>query len=303
MKVLLIHQSFVGPGEPGGTRHYEFAKHLVAAKLSVTIIGSSINYLSGRPQATERPDTSGLLDIRRVRTYASGNKSKGRRLLSFVTFLTAATFEALRVKRVNVVVGTSPPLLQGIAAYIAKLWHRCPLIFEIRDLWPEFLIELGVLRNPFVIFVARALEAFLYRVADLLIVNSPAYVDYLVARGVPRERIRLIVNGVDTSAFNPSDSGAHWRQKLNLGGRFIVTYTGAIGPMNNVGIVLEAARHLQNAANIAFVIAGDGAERPGLETSTRLQHLNNVFFVGTIAKSGIPALLAASDACVAVLRP
>lgn len=100
--------------------------------------------------------------------------------------------------------GTSPPIFQAITAWLVSRLRRRPFLLEIRDLWPDFAIDMGVLTNPALITLSRRLDAFLRARADHVLVNSPAYRDILVARGQRPDKISLIPNGVDPAMFDPA---------------------------------------------------------------------------------------------------
>src|SRR6185369_4073244 len=121
---------------------------------------------------------------------------------------------AWRAGHVELVMCTSPPIFQALSAWLVARLRRRPWLLEIRDLWPEFAIDLGVLRNPALIRLSRWLERFLYARAAHLLVNSPAYRDYLVGKGVPPDKITLIPNGVDASRFAPAARAELLREAL-----------------------------------------------------------------------------------------
>ena len=173
MHILLIHQAFAALDEPGGTRHHEFARALAARGHRVTVIASRVSYLTGAPlsvhsdprAAGEKAEQGGVRVIRAAST-ASLHKSFIRRVFAFISFMTASFFIGLGVKNVDVVWGTSPPIFQGITAWLLARLKRVPFLFEVRDLWPQFAIAVGVLKNPILIKLSLWLERFLYRRAD-----------------------------------------------------------------------------------------------------------------------------------------
>jgi glycosyltransferase involved in cell wall biosynthesis len=209
---------------------------------------------------------------------------------------------SIRAGEVDVVMGTSPPIFQAVSAWLISRLRRRLFLLEIRDLWPEFAIGMGVLKNPVLIWLSRRLESFLYAQATHILVNSPAYRDYLVERGVSPDKITLIPNGVDAGMFDPSARGEGMRSSLGVAGKFLVTYAGALGMANDIPTVLRAAKRLQNDADIHFLLLGDGKERLRLENLVRELSLTNVTFAGAIPKSRVPEALAASDACIAILQ-
>lgn len=306
MHTLLIHQAFVSPNEPGGTRHYELARHCTKQGHLFTIVASDHSYLTGqrttaRSQLISEQDLDGVR-VLRVYTYPSLHQSFVWRVVAFLSFMLTSIVGALRAGPVDLVIGTSPPIFQAVSAWLVATIRRKPFLLEIRDLWPEFAIGMGVLKNPGLIFLSRRLERFLYSRASHLLVNSPAYRDYLIALGVPADKVTLIANGVDASMFDPAANGEQIRRAWGLEGQFVVTYAGALGLANDISTILRAAAHLSKHTHIRFLLVGDGKERANLEAQAQQLGLSNVVFTGSRPKSEMPDVLAASDACVATLQ-
>jgi len=305
MHVLLIHQAFVTPEDGGGTRHYELFRHASEHGHRATVVTSGFDYLSGRDRkSVANPEP--WITVHRT-TSAPPTKtdfiSQLRQLLSFAG---GAIPEAMAVPDVDVVMGTSPSIFQALSAWVVSVLKRKPFLLEIRDLWPDFIIGMGKLTNPFAIAVARGLERFLYSRADHVLVNSPAYVDHLLSKGIPRERISLIPNGVETETFGPSparDAAARaFRERYGVADKFVVMYTGAISPANDIGVVLRAAEQLRDLDNVQFLIVGDGKIRHELEQEAARMSLDNVTFTGAQPKASMPDILAAADVCLAILQ-
>jgi glycosyltransferase involved in cell wall biosynthesis len=307
MRALLIHQAFVSPGESGGTRHYEFARHLASRGHSFTVVAGDLNYQTGRRTVGRgggvfvEQEVDGVR-VLRAYTCARLHRSFFWRLVTFLSFMLTSVWAGLRAGPVDVVMGTSPPIFQAVSAWAVALARRRPFLLEVRDLWPDFAIEVGVLKNPVLIRLSRWLERFLYARAAHLIVNSPAYRDHLLGKGVPEAQITLIPNGVDTTMFDPGAKGERVRKELGLDGQFVVTYAGALGLANDIPVILRAAERLRDDRSIHFLLVGDGKERPNLEMMARQRSLSNVTFMGTRPKAEMGDVLAASDACVACLK-
>jgi glycosyltransferase involved in cell wall biosynthesis len=305
MHVLLIHQAFVSPNDAGGTRHYEFARRMVADGHKVTIIASDLSYLTGKKIATGRGlvirESLDGITILRAYTFPSLHRSFRWRVVSFLSFMLTSVVAAIRSGPVDIVLGTSPPIFQAVSAWLVSAVKRRPFILEIRDLWPEFAIAMGVLQNSALVWMSRLLERFLYWRACHLIVNSPAYVDYLSAKGLSRSKISLIPNGVDTSMFQSDSQRDQVRRELGLDEKFIVTYAGALGMANDLRTVLRAASRLNGGDTVHFLLVGDGKEATALRQFASDNQLKNVTFLGAQPKSRIPAILSASDVCVAIL--
>lgn len=305
MHCLLIHQAFAGPGDPGGTRHYEIARQLKAQGHEFTVVTSTVSYLTGSKRTSSADDSKVRSEgprVLRVWTPATLHKSFAWRVVAFLVFSVASFMASVRTRGVDVVLGTSPPIFQAGAAWAVAWLKRVPFVLEVRDLWPEFAVAMGVLRNPLAIKLARWLERFLYARAEAIIVNSPAYRGYLLARGVAEERVFVVPNGVDVAMFNPEADGVGFRRRMTIADdEFVVMYTGALGMANDIPTILRAAEALRDQDGIRFVLVGDGKERRGLEELAGTMRLGNVVFTGAVPKEEIPEALAAANACIATL--
>src|SRR5579863_8022638 len=262
---ILIHQAFASKDEPGGTRHYELGRRLVEQGQQFTVIASDLSYQTGRrivpKTALVTESSEDGIRILRTYTYPALHKSYVTRVFSFLSFMTTSVVVGARAGRPDLVMGTTPPIFQAVSAWILSVLFRRPFLLEVRDLWPEFAIDIGLLKNPVLIGTARLLERFLYARADHLLVNSPVYRDYLIAKGIAPERISFIANGVDPSMFVPDESGAAIRSQFGLEGKFVVTYAGAIGLANDLDVLVKAADLLKDRADIRILIVGEGKER------------------------------------------
>jgi len=305
MHILLIHQAFVALDEPGGTRHHELARYLAARGHRVTVIASTVSYLTGKAETAnavlEELKGGGGVTVLRARTYSALHRSFVHRVFSFFSFMASSFLLGLKVRQVDLVWGTSPPIFQGVTAWLLARLKRVPFLFEVRDLWPAFAIQVGVLRNPLLIRLSLWLERFLYRRADRVMVNSPGFVEHVRERGA--RLVELVPNGVDVQMFDPYASGIGFRQEHGLEGRFVVLYAGAHGLSNDLGVVLGAAHSLMDRPEISIVLLGDGKEKPALMAQAALLGLTNLHFLLPVPKAGMAEVLAATDACIAILKP
>ncbi len=336
MHILIIHQAFASFDEPGGTRHYEFARLLAARGHRVTVIASPVSYITGTaltpgPSPIGRGE-SALEDsplppgegqgvrVLRASVYTAHHKSFFHRVLAFFSFMVSSFVLGLGVKNVSVVWGTSPPIFQGVTAWMLARLKDAKFLFEVRDLWPKFAIAVGVLTNPILIWLTEGLERFLYRRADRIVVNSPGFVEHVTAvLSASRSkdgfsRITLIPNGADPAMFDPADDGADFRRAHGLGNKFVALYAGAHGMSNDLDVVLDAAKILRDVTvtsevtvtsprEIQIVLLGGGKEKPALQARAEEMKLTNVTFVDSVPKSEVPSALAAANACIAILKP
>lgn len=306
MHILLIHQAFAAINEAGGTRHHEIARYLVKQGHQVTIITSPVSYLTGqntqiKTRWVTRENSEPGITILRAYNYPALHRSFFHRLLSFFSFMFSSFFIGLGVKNVTVIWGTSPPIFQGWTAWLLSRLKGVPFLFEVRDLWPAFAIAVGVLKNKTLIRMSVWLERFLYRHADEMVVNSPGFIDHIRQRGA--KRITLVENGVDVSMFDLGENGAEFRKTHHLEHKFIALYAGAHGISNNLGVILETAAITRGNNDIVYVLVGDGKEKNNLLSAAETKQLSNIIFLPSVPKMEMNSVLAAADACIAILKP
>jgi glycosyltransferase involved in cell wall biosynthesis len=294
MRILYLHQFFVTRAGVGGTRSYEFARRFVAQGHAVRMVTA----------ATGRRRLEGI-DVVGARggysDYVSATAtSYGRRMLAFARFALSASLAALRGPRPDVVYATSPPLTIALPGLLAAARHRAPLVFEVRDLWPEAPIQMGALRNPVLRRGARALERFVYRRSARVIALSPGIRDAIVAAGVPPDRVTLVPNASDLELFSPGlDRGAE-RRRLGIDGGFVCSYFGTLGEANDLVQVIRAAALVKD---VTFVLLGAGRDRERLEAEARSLGADNAVFLRPEPdKAAVARLAAASDACLTVFK-
>jgi glycosyltransferase involved in cell wall biosynthesis len=307
MHVLLIHQAFATPADSGGTRHYELALEAIRRGHEFTVVTSRFGYISGAAPGQTRPkrESAGGIDVRRAASPPTAHGGFIGQLVAYLGFALTSVGTALSVQHIDVVMGTSPPIFQAVSAWFVAFVRRKPFLLEIRDLWPEFIVDMGKLRNPIAIALARRLERFLYARADHLLVNSPAYVDYLLGKGIARERITLIPNGVNADAFAGVSASDRERARAALGvsDAIVVMYAGAMGPANDLPTLLAAADLMRaERRDIKIVLVGGGKSRQELEAMASQRGLTNVVFAGSRTKDEMRSTLAAADVCVATLQ-
>jgi glycosyltransferase involved in cell wall biosynthesis len=302
--ILIIHQAFSSLEEAGGTRHYETACYLQKNGHKVTIITSPVNYLTGKTDGRmkwidRQVDDNGI-EILRTYTYAALHRSFVHRVFSFFSFMVSSFLAAISLRKVDLIWGTSPPIFQGFTAWLAARLKGAVFLFEVRDLWPEFAIAIGVLKNPVLIRLSYWLEKFLYTHADQVIINSPGFLEHVSEMG--SKAVQLIPNGADPEMFH-STNGLEQKEKWGLAGKTIVLYAGAHGISNDLKVVLDAAQKIRSRKDIAFVIVGDGKEKENLMEQSKKLELDNVHFFPPVTKTEISDVFAGADICLAILKP
>lgn len=305
MNIILIHQAFTRIDEPGGTRHHEFARYLAQQGHRVTVLAGPESYLTGEKtpgRAASEPevDDAGVRIIR-CAAYGGWHRSFFQRVISFLSFSLSSIWQGLLQPKPDLVWGTSPPLFQAASAWLLARLKGTRFMLEIRDLWPRFAVEVGVLRSGLLIGVAEWLEAFLYRQAHLLVINSPGFFEHVLARG--GKRVVVIPNGVDLEMFSKEDEPGRRPAFVPLSqDSFVVIYAGAHGLSNDLQVALQAAWQLR-ADRIKFVFVGDGKEKRTLRRTARAMGLENVRFLAPVPKVEMANMLARANAGLAILKP
>ena len=272
MQILYLHQFFVTRAGAGGTRSYEFARRFVERGHSVRMVTAA---QGGTIDGIEVVGVRGAYSDY-MRATAMSNLG---RILAFARFALGATVAALRGPRPDVVYASSPPLTVALPALAASLRWRAPLVFEVRDLWPEAPIQMGALRNPLAQRLARAVEGFVYARSTRVIALSPG-----IQAALPKEKSVLVPNSADLDLFDPAAPPV----------RFQVSYFGAMGEANDLTAVIEAATRVPD---VSFVLMGDGKRRAELE---RMAPPNVHFRSGS--KTDVARLAAESSACLTLFK-
>jgi glycosyltransferase involved in cell wall biosynthesis len=309
MHILYIHQFFMTRNGIGNTSCYEFARQWVARGCRVTVVTAPNRRNAKRIGLTRRSVVDGIEVIEVNFDSADYMRANSlgfmRRLQGSVGFAVASCLVVSRLPRADVAIVTSPPLSAGGAAIIASRAHRAPLVLELHDLWPDAPIQIGKLRSPLLIAMARCLERLIYRASSRVVALSPGLRDGVIATGFNPAHAFVVPVGSDLDLFTPDNDGAAARERLGLGNRFVCSYFGAMGEANGLEPVVQAARILQerHEAAVVFVLHGDGGQRARLAAFCAEHQLRNVVFSLPVEdKRAIAELAAASNVCLTVYR-
>lgn len=300
MHILYISQHF--PPETGAAqgRAYEMARHLVRLGNKVTVITGFPNYPEGvipkeyRKKIYQRDEMDGI-NVIRTFLVPDTKESKIIRLLNYLTFLISSFIGGLFVRDVDVVHATSPPLPVGLSGYCLSLFKRADFSLEIRDLWVDFAIHLGQLNNKFVIGFVRRLEYFLYRRADKIITVTRGFKGELIDRGIARDKLHVITNGVDSDVFRPGPKDNWVREEYNLQNKFVIMYAGNVGTAQGLDFIIDTAEMTREKRDIVYVIIGSGVKKEELQQRTEHKNLENIIFIPNQPKEDIPSFLSAAD--------
>jgi glycosyltransferase involved in cell wall biosynthesis len=317
MKILYVSQYF--PPEMGApaARADELSRHWAAAGNEVTVLTGFPNHPNGVVPPEYRARFRRLVlreqidGVNLVRTWLLPfpNRKAYERMLNYSSFCLSAAATGLFLSQPDVVIATSPQLLVGLSGWWLARLRRVPFVFEVRDLWPESLAAVGMGDSSSLLHRTLAkIAGFLYRNSDRIVVVTSAFEDYLVKHWrVPREKISVIENGVETRLFAPEaftlEAARGLRRELGADGKLVVSYIGTMGKAHGLETVIAAATQLRDTnPEIVFFIVGEGAEKERIVRLARERDLHNLRFVDQQPREKIPAYICASDICLVPLK-
>lgn len=331
MKILYVSQYF--PPEMGApaARAVELAQHWARERHKVSILTGFPNHPTGvvppewRPRlrrltfhervSSNAPDSCEVggsaseagFDVFRTWLWPLPNRKAHERMLNYGSFCVSAAIRGLTVPRPDVLIATSPQLLVALAGWWLAFTRQLPFIFEVRDLWPESLAAVGAGSQDSLLHRSLSkIAGFLYERADSIVVVTPAFREHLVERWrVPIEKIAVVENGVETDLFSPQPESANaaLRREIGADGKFLVCYVGTMGMAHGLETLLDAASELLGPRpEVLFLLVGEGAEKARIQALAASRGLTNVHFLDQQPRERIPAFIAASDACLVLLR-
>jgi colanic acid biosynthesis glycosyl transferase WcaI len=308
LRILYISHYFPPEVNAPAVRVSEMAERWARQGADVTVLTCFPNHPGGIIPEKYR-GYKRLIEVRNnvriVRTYVYAAPNDGiiKRTLNFLSFMLSSITLGFRpVGNPDVIISTSPQFFVAVAGYILSRLKRCKFIFEVRDVWPEEIVAVGVMKNGIAIKMLEAIEVFLYKKADLIVTVAHGTMDILAEKGISPSKMALVPNGVSISLFQSGSGGESIRRKLGKPNDFIVGYIGTHGMAHRLDIVLEAAEILRNVIDIAFLFVGDGADKNDLMLRASNLRLPNVIFHDQVDRADVPDYYGACDVCLVPLR-
>lgn len=297
--ITYVSQYFVSADQPGGVRHWQHTRALARAGHRVSVITSYVQHkertvperYAGRRVVHEVEDG---LDVWRTYSTPGYGRDLRSRVASYGTFAWWSAIASARTPRPDVVVASSPSLPSAAAAAAMAAARGARFVLEVRDLWPDSAIAMGLVSDARTIAVARRLEAYCYRRADRIVALTEGIRDGMVEQGVSPARITLITNGVDLEiGADPVPAVAPVPDDA-----FVATYVGAHGTYSSLETVLDAADRLRDLPRARVVLVGGGDRKPALVEEAAARGLGNVVFIDPVPKREVTAWLARADVCL-----
>jgi len=310
LHILFLSDNFPPEVNAPASRTYEHCRAWADSGAQVTVITCAPNFPIGKvfDGYSNRLWQSEIIEgirVIRVWSFIAANEGFIRRILDYISFMVSATLVALWVRKVDVVVGTSPQFFTICAAWVVASLKRVPWVFELRDIWPESIKAVGAMKDSLAIRTLERLELFLYRHATSIIAVTHSFKATLIQRGVNGKKIQVVTNGVDLNHFTPQEKDLSLFQELHLQDRFVAGYVGTHGMAHGLETLLDAAEIIQNrqgAENITFLFLGNGAKKAELVASAKYRRLRNVLFLDSTSKENVTRYLSLLDISIIHLR-
>ena len=304
--VLFLTDNFPPEVNAPASRTFEHCREWVKHGHKVTVITCAPNFPKGkvfdgyRNKLWQRETIEGI-EVIRVWSYITANEGFLRRILDYQSYMVSAILASLFVRKVDVIVGTSPQFFTACAAYVASRLKFRPYVFELRDLWPETIKAVGAMKSSFAIDMLEKLELFLYRKAAKVISVTKSFKTNLIRRGIDGAKIEVVTNGVDISQFKPRPKDAVLTATLGLEGKFVAGYIGTHGLCQGLETLVEAADRLRGTG-VVFLFLGDGARKQHLREMAAAKKLDNVVFIDSVPKAEVPRYWSILDVSVIHLQ-
>lgn len=284
LDILFFTDNFPPETNAAASRVFERALYWVRWGHRVTVITSAPNFPQGRVHAGyrnewHRIETLGGIRVVRVKTFIAPNEGVLRRGLDFASYMVTAWIASLFERRPDVIVSTSPQFLAAVSGWGAATAKHCPFVFELGDLWPASIADMGAMRHGPALRALEKVELFLYRQSAAVIALTRSFKENLVSRKIPAEKIAVVINGVELSRWSRGPKDAALIDLLNLKDRRVVGYIGTHGLAHALENVIEAADLMREWSDLAFLFVGDGAAKAGLVEQAERRGLRNVVFV------------------------
>jgi glycosyltransferase involved in cell wall biosynthesis len=303
MHVIYLHQFFNTLEMSGSTRSLELGRRLVEAGHSVDVITSFQEPTARRGWFTT--NVSGI-NVHWLPVKYSNKMNYPMRVFAFFKFAIGAAIRARHV-RGDVVFATSTPLTIAIPGVYAARRRGIPMVFEVRDLWPDVPIAIGALNNPILRFAVKALERFAYSNSAAVIALSPGMAQGVLRTGYLPERVTIVPNGADLELFQRNTvHGRAFRERMGIDDRkILVGYLGTLGRLNGVSYLVRIAAALKDDQRFVFLTVGDGLESEKVTALARAEGVlgRNFLMLSQVPKMEVPALFSAVDIATSLFLP
>lgn len=305
MRILFLTDNFPPEVSAGGVRTFDHCKEWLKDGHTITIITCVPNHPYGKifpgykNKLYQKENIDGIKVIR-VWSYMAPNSGFTKRVVDYMSFAFMSFFIGLFQKN-DIIIATSPQFFTAWSGWALSKIKRIPWIFEVRDLWPESIKTVGVMKQGRIINLLEKIELGLYKGCNKVIVVTDAFKDNLIKRGIDKNKIEVITNGVNTELFFPRAKDLDLVKKLNVNGKFVIGYIGTHGMAHNLNFIIESIPSIKDN-KIVFLFIGDGAMKDKVMLSAKNLKLNNIIFLDSVSKNEVARYLSICDVSLVPLK-
>jgi len=310
MHILFLTDNFPPEVNAPASRTYEHCRVWAREGHQITIITSNPNFPRGKiydgykNKLWQREAVDGMRVIR-VWTWVNANEGVLKRILDQLSYMVTSFFSGLFIRKVDLIVGTSPQFFTVCSAHALAVLKRKPWIFELRDVWPESIKAVGAMKDSWMLGLLGRVEVYLYRRASLIVSVTNSFVNILKSRGIDTSKVVVVTNGVQTSHFRPMQKNTHLLDKLALTNKFVVGYIGTHGMAHALDTVLDAAAIVdasEVSEEIHFILLGHGAEKARLQMRAEKEGIKSLTFIDSVSKQEVLDYYSVLDASLVHLK-
>ncbi len=307
MNVWIVNHYAIPPSMGGLVRHYYFSKYLqkkghdVSIMTSARIHNTDINMQENDNLFTKKKVDGVEYTFIKSTAYSGNGLDRIINMIDFPLSVWKTMNRLLKTERPDVIYTSSPDLFVAATALVFGKMRKIPIVVEVRDLWPESIVEYNGMsrRNP-IICILYAMEKWIYKKADRLIFTMEGGNDYICdkkwEKDITLSKIEHVNNGIDFEEYNNNITKYKLEDADLLGeDKFKVVYVGSIRKANNIENLVKVAERLREDKDILFLIYGDGNEREPLEQKCKELGLDNICFKGRVDKKYVPFILSKSS--------
>jgi len=305
LRILFLTDNFPPEVNAPATRTFEHCQEWIKKGHQITVITCAPNFPHGKlyngyKNKLYQCELISEIKVIRVWSYMSSNSGFAKRVIDYLSFAFMSFFIGIFQKH-DIIIATSPQFFTTWSGWAISKIRRKPWIFELRDLWPESIKTVGVMKQGYIINLLEKIELGLYKSCNRVVAVTDAFKNNLIARGIENNKIEVVTNGSNMELFYPRKVDISLLKSLGLEGKFVVGYIGTHGMAHNLDFIIKAIEKISDS-DVHFLFIGDGAMKSKIVNTSKELQLKNISFLDSVSKDEVPRYLSIIDISLAPLK-
>jgi len=305
LRILFLTDNFPPEVNAPATRTFEHCQEWTKKGHQITVITCAPNFPHGKlyngyKNKLYQCELISEIKVIRVWSYISSNSGFIKRVIDYLSFAFMSFFIGIFQKH-DIIIATSPQFFTTWSGWAISKIRRKPWIFELRDLWPESIKTVGVMKQGHIINLLEKIELGLYKSCNRVVAVTDAFKNNLIAREIENDKIEVVTNGSNMELFYPRKADISLLKILRLEGKFVVGYIGTLGMAHNLDFIIEAIGKISDP-DVHFLFVGDGAMKSNIVKISKELELKNISFLDSVSKDEVPRYLSIIDISLVPLR-